>query len=169
MKKLIVLLLCVILLAGCDAPVTVAERSDQLVNDYNALLVEQDNQLLEIERLKKANEKCTSLRDEHNALINDYSNLQTQYVVLEAYSKIIRDQYTALLEQFSTRYVDSGERYTEIYKQNMILTETYRELNEQIDAVHKGNVPLLSDNLTETEYNAFYKGWNLWWGEFNEE
>jgi len=169
MKLIITLLLIILIpLSGCDAPVTVAERSDQLVDDYNALLVEKDNLLLENTRLEKAKEECTGLRDEHNALINDYSNLQTQYVVLEAYSQTIRDQYTALLEQFSTRYVDSGERYTEIYKQNMILTERYRELDGQIEAVHKENVPLLSDNLTEPEYNAFYKGWRLWWGEFND-
>ncbi len=169
-KKLIItlLLLLLIILLGCDAPVTVAERSDQLLHDYNTLLAENDALKSQIGILEKAKEEITATQDEHNKLILDYHNLQTQYVILEAYSQTIRDQYTALLEQFSTRYVDTGVKYTELYKMNMKLIERYKELDGQIAAVHSGNVSILSDNLTDSEYSVFYKGWKLWWGEFND-
>jgi len=168
MKKLTILLLCVILLIGCGKPMPGVENDTQLLEDYNALMVENDALKAQIGILEKAKEKITINQNEYNKLINDYHALQTQYVILEAYSQTIRDQYTALLEQFSTRYVDTGKKYTELYKMNMKLVERYKELDYQIAAVHKEKVPLLSDNLTESEYSAFYKGWELWWGEFND-
>ena len=169
-KKLIItlLLILLILLPGCDAPVTVAERSDLLLHDYNTLLAENDALKAQIGILEKAKEEITATQDEFNKLILDYHNLQTQYVILEAYSQTIRDQYTVLIEQFSTRYVDTGVKYTELYKMNMKLIERYKELDGQIAAVHSGNVSILSDNLTDSEYSVFYKGWKLWWGEFND-
>lgn len=166
--KLTILLLIAILLVGCGSPAPAVENDTQLLDDYNALTTENNELKGKIGILEKAKEEITATQDEYNKLILDYHNLQTQYVILEAYSQTVRDQYTNLLEQFSTRYVDSGERYTELYKMNMKLVERYKELDGQIEAVHKEKVSLLSDNLTEIEYNAFYKGWKLWWGNFNE-
>jgi len=170
MKLIIVILLFfTILLSGCGKPTPTVENDIQLLDDYNALMAENNELKVQVGILEKAKEEITITQNEHNKLINDYHALQTQYVILEAYSQTIRDQYTALLNQFSTGYVDTGQKYTELYKMNMKLVERYKELDGQIEAVHKKKVPLLSDNLTEIEYNAFYKGWELWWGEFNDE
>ena len=167
MKKLIILLLlCVILLSGCGNPVPEVENDTQLLDDYNILMVENEELRVQIGILEKAKEEITATQNEYNKLILDYHNLQTQYVILEAYSQTIRDQYTTLLEQFSTRYVDTGVKYTELYKMNMKLIERYKELDGQIEAVHRGNVSILSDNLTDSEYGVFYTGCKLWWGEF---
>jgi len=156
------------LLTGCDAPVTVAERSNQLLHDYNALMVENDALKTQIGILEKAKEEITINQDECNKLINDYHALQTQYVILEAYSQTIRDQYNALLPQIGVRNADKEKATKELAQQYAIVKNRHRLIMSQLDAVHKENVPILSDNLTDIEYRAFYKGWNLWWGEFNE-
>ncbi len=168
MKNLIIILLCVILLTGCGKPTPAVENDTQMLDDYNTLMAENGELKVQIGILEKAKEEITATQNEHNKLINDYHALQTNYIILEVYSQTIRDQYTNLLNQFSTRSVDSGERYTELYKMNMKLVESYKELDGQIAAVHSGNVSILFDNLTDSEYSAFYKGWKLWWGEFND-
>ena len=168
MKKLIILLLCVILLSSCDAPVTVPERSNQLVADYDALKTDYNALLLECEKKENASTNLTALRNTHNKLINDYHALQTQYVILEAYSQTIREQYNALLPQIGKTSADKDKAMKELAQQYAIVENRYRLITNQLDAVHKENVSILSDNLTDIEYNAFYKGWKLWWGEFNE-
>jgi len=169
MKLIIILLLVIlILLPGCDAPVTVAERENQLQADYDALLVKQTTLIQENERLGNASANLTDLRNEHNKLINNYTTLQTQYAIMEAYYESLRNQYNQLVDQFSSKYSESGAFITGLHNENLKITARYKELDELIAAVNSGNVSILSDNLTDIEYNAFYKGWKLWWGSFNE-
>ena len=161
MKKLIILLLCVILLSGCDAPVTVAERENQLQADYDALLVKQTTLIQENERLENASANLTDLRNTHNKLINNYTTLQTQYAILEAYYEAATEQYNAMIEQSSSKYVYTDETIKELSQKYAKLDWQWQHLNTQIEAVNNKNVPILSDNLTDIEYNAFYKGWEL--------
>lgn len=171
MKILIILLLCVILLTSCDAPagsIMGDLQKDNLLRDYNALVVERDNLQLEVNRLENTSANLTALRAEHNKLINNYTALQTQYAILEAYNQSQREQYDALLETFAMQFADKGDAITYLYKENIKLEEKHKELNTQIASVHSENVTILSANLTDNEYSAFYKGWKLWWGEFND-
>ena len=169
MKKIITMLLLIILLSGCDAPVTVAERTDELRYEHEALQVEYDNLLLNYGILEKAKDELSNLRDEHNKLITEYTNLQTKYAILESYYKNLQEQYTALLPQIGKTSADKDKAMKEMARQYALTDLHLRQINEQIEAVHTKNVPLLSANLTDIEYNAFYKGWELWWWTFNEK
>ena len=167
--KLIIILLIAILLSGCDAPVTVAERTDNLLYDYNALQAEHETLLINYEALKKAKEELSNQVAECNELINSYASLQTKYVILESYYNNLQEQYNALLPQIGKTSVDKDKAMKELAQQYAITDNRLRLLTNQIQAVHTRNVPILSANLTDIEYNAFYKGWELWWWTFNEK
>ena len=169
--KITILLLIAVLLSGCGAPLPepLPTPKEQLKIDFKNLQSEHETLLLNYGALKKANEELKGNQAKCNELITANANLQTQYAILESYYEILREQYGDLINQFSEKYAGDSEIITEFYKQNVKLIERQRELNQSIEEVHSKNVPLLSENLTETEYNAFYKGWKLWWGTFNEK
>ena len=168
MKLIITLLLFTILLSGCGLPEPLPTPKEQLKIDYATLLSDYNNLMMKADRLEKANAELIGNQDKCNELINAYSNLQTQYIILEAYYQSVADQYNALLPQIGSQNIASDKALKELNKQYMDLEKRQLEITTQIQAVHSKSVTLLSDNLTDIEYNAFYKGWELWWGSFNE-
>lgn len=167
--KITILLLIAILLSGCDAPVTVAERTGQLLYDYNALQAEHETLLINYATLKKAKEELSNKVAECNELINSYASLQTQYAILESYYNNLQEQYTTLLPLIGVQSADREKAMKELAQQYAIMKNRQREITNQIQAVHSESVPILSANLTAEEYAAFYKGWKLWWWTFNEK
>lgn len=169
--KLIIMLIIAILLSGCGngTPIDNIEDDDFLFKEHQALLVRFDNLLLEIDRLKKAKQELSANAKKCNELINSYSSLQTKYAILESYYQNLTEQYNALLPQIGAQYVDKDKAMQELTEQYAELEKRQLLITNQIQLVRSKNVPLLSANLTDIEYNAFYKGWELWWGTFNEK
>lgn len=166
-KITIIILLIAILLSGCGSPSVVPDDA-QLKEDYATLLADYNNLTLNAERLEKANAELTSNQEKCNELINAYSSLQTKYAILESYYNNLQEQYNALLPQIGVQNIEKDKAMKELAQQYAISENRLRLITNQIEAVRSKNVPLLSANLTDIEYNAFYKGWELWWGEFND-
>lgn len=169
--KITILLIIAILLSGCGngTPIDNIEDDDFLFKEHQSLLVRFDNLLFEIDRLKKANEELSEHRDKCNELINSYANLQTKYAILESYYNNLKEQYNTLLPQIGSQYVEKDKTLQELTEQYHELEKRQLLITNQIALVRSKNVPLLSANLTDIEYNAFYKGWELWWWTFNEK
>lgn len=165
--KLTILLLIAILLSGCAAPLPAPEP--QPVEDCSKLQAEHETLLLNYDALKKANEELSDNAQKCNELINSYASLQTKYVILESYYNNLQEQYNTLLPQIGKTSADKDKAMKELAQQYAIADNRLRLLTNQIQAVHTKNVPILSANLTDIEYNAFYKGWELWWWTFNEK
>lgn len=165
-KKLIILLLCVILLSGCGTPDAVTDN--QLQADYDSLLADYDYSVLENERLGNVSANLTAIIKKHNQLANDYHALQTKYTILEAYYNTAVEQHNKAIAQYSDVYVYRKDAMKDLNLEYARAELRLKNINIHLDAVHDKNVPILSDNLTDIEYSAFYKGWELWWGTFNE-
>lgn len=113
---------------------------------------------------------CSSLEAKYNALTGDYATMEVNYELLKVYSDTLKKNYEAVLNRFDVR----GESY---YKNLETEMELNQELKENYDKIWKelnlvnnrGYIMIsdnmtLSDNLTESELEMFYKGWDLWWG-----
>lgn len=156
-----------IVLSGCAEPLPTPQPEPKA--DCSTLQAEHETLLLNYGALKKAKEELSENAKKCNELINSYNTLQTKYAILESYYNNLQAQYTALLPQIGVQNADRDKAMKELSQQYAISANRLRLITNQIDAVRNKNVPLLSTNLTDIEYNAFYKGWALWWGTFNEK
>lgn len=170
-KLFIVVIGVALALSGCGADI---EPDNELFNKYQTLsanytALQNEFNILQFnyENLKEVKVERDACRDEYNALAGNFTRLQTELAILEAHYQTVSDQYTALASGFSTIKKDDDETLEQINKQYQELIERHKEINTQIKAVRDKKVELLSDNLTNSEYKAFYKGWELWWDSFN--
>lgn len=174
MKKLWVLIpLLVVFLAGCS-PQPEAKAPDcsslaKEIKDLRAENAELTSTILELKGEIGSGKDSANIYDKYNKLVGDYANLRTKYAVLEASYESTFGLYKELSEKFSGTYQCDKKALTEMNEQYRDLANRQEELRVQIEKVKNKEVQLLSDNLTDEEYNAFYKGWDLWWGSWHAE
>ena len=167
---LISLLLITTLLAGCmPSPKAEATGCDQLKEELEGLQAEYSNLLEALAKLEKSKEDCKAMYDRYNSLAANYTSLQTKYAVLEGSYQSLNNQYTQLAAQINARFPDCTKALEDMNERYQELAEGHAEIDGQIEKVRNKQVQLLSDNLTKEEYNAFYKGLDLWWWSWHEK
>lgn len=165
--KLILLILFAILLSGCAAPLPAPQPTQK--EDCSTLRAEYDVLQFNYDSLKRASIDSSELQKKYNALVEEIRVLSVEKAALDGQMQVLTSQYNAAINALSGGQVDAMKALEEMNRQLAAEQERNRIINEQVWKVMDKKVTLLSANLTDIEYNAFYKGWNLWWGTFNEE
>ena len=144
MKRLLILLL-LLLLVGCGSP--------QLVE--KPMAVESAN--------------CSALETQYTDLAGKFATMEANYKIQKSYYDALKASYDTLLSNLDVRSQDfykSLERemllHQELQKKHAELRGELNLVNDRGDIMITENMTL-SDNLTESELKAFYKGWDLWW------
>jgi len=118
--------------------------------------------------LKKAFDESKDWHGQYNGLVDDVRVAQTEKAVLQGQLQSLTAQYQAALNALSGNQAGNLEELEAMNRRLQEQMDWNRTINEQVELVRAKKVQLLSDNLTDAEYNAFYKGWELWWGTFND-
>lgn len=174
MKLIIIILLCVILLSGCAEPLPASQPTQK--EDCSTLQAEYDVLQFNYDSLKRASEGTKDANEKYNAQVNELQVLRIENAALKGQLQILTGQYNAALNALTGSQADAMKALEEMNSQIEKMTSQFeaeqarnRAINEQVRKVMEKKVTLLSDNLTDIEYNAFYKGWELWWWTFNEK
>jgi len=174
MRKFIVgisitaLMVVLLVLTSCGSPepepsdlylkyIEIEGKHTALQNTHNALLFNYE----QLEKAKVEYEaslvKCNESDAQHRALLINHGLLEVRYKSMEAY----------YIKMFKAIAPAEGA-LEEMNKQYLTLVERSRVIDEQLAAVNAKKVKMVSDNLTASELDIFYRGWNLWWETFNE-
>lgn len=174
MKLIIITLLIIILLSGCTSPLPAPQSTQK--EDCSALRAEYDVLQFNYDSLKRASIDSSELQKKYNALVEEIRVLSVEKAALDGQMQVLTSQYNAAINALSGGQVDAVKALEDMNRQIEKMTSQFeaeqernRLINEQVQKVMDKKVTLLSANLTDIEYNAFYKGWDLWWGTFNEE
>ena len=170
-NKLFIIILILLTVSGCSAEL---DTESELFNEYQVLsgkhtALQNEFNVLQFnyENLKEVKAERDACREEYNALAGEFTALQTELAILKVHYQSVSDQYNVLATGFSTTQMDTDEALELLNERYKELVERHKEVDAQIKAVRDKKVELLSDNLTGSEYKAFYKGWELWWDTFN--
>ena len=137
-------------------------------SQFNTLKSQYDTLKFNYDSLKKAFDESKDWHGQYNGLVDSVRVLQTENVVLKAQIESLTSQYQAALNVLSGSQTSNLKELEAMNRRLQEQMEWNRTINEQVELVRAKKVQLLSDNLTDAEYNAFYKGWSLWWGTFND-
>lgn len=171
----ITLIICLLAVPlGCGAPAEAETEVDSALkfNKLSAAHADLQNRhnvlLLNYENLKGVREELDNLTADYEELARLHNTLQVKNTILETQFQAVNDRYEEIilaLVSGQEGYKEALERQVEQYQE---LVERQALITRQIDLVNRGQAKVITDNLTDTEYKAFLKGWNLWWDDFNE-
>lgn len=141
----------------------VAELIDQLYDCQN------DKYALELEHLGLLTQlnNYEDIKENYQKAVNDYNQLHVQYSLLANDYDNLREQYVNVLAQVENRPAYDYQQQLEamndalIDKDRVIADERarYDNLQQAIDNVTQKKPLWLTDNLTDEERVAFFKGW----------
>ena len=145
MKRLLILLL-LLLLVGCGSP-------EQPV-DKLAVVEPAD---------------CSVIEAEYAELAGKFASMEANYKLQKSYYDALKASYDTLISKLDIRSQDFYKNLEREMALRQELQDKYDEIWKELNLVNnRGDVMItenmtLSDNLTESELKAFYKGWDLWW------
>ena len=178
MKYAILIICALLLLTGCGGtPVD----TDRVTAPAPAVTDNCGWYKLQVEALEaRLVEKDKDIANMNNQAMQLSSELQTTKLAL-GIQKSIQDQQlaemTALINRMGIDYVVDtttidafNEQYLASQERMKVITDAFDTVKNKAVIIQSGNITMaLSANLTVAEYNAFYKGWDLWWWTFNEK
>jgi len=160
-------IILVVLVVGCSESV-VTVPTGITTQKYNALQQKYDTLKINYDSLKRTTAENKDFRLKYNDLVKELQVVRAENIVLSSQVQHLTATYNAAIQALSGKNTDASVALEQLNEQLKINIEYNNTINEQVEKVMKKKVPLLSANLTSAEYTAFYKGWNLWWGTFND-
>jgi len=160
-------------LPGCDAPAETETEADITLkfNKLSAAHADLQNQhnvlLLNHENLKGVREELNALTSGYEELTRLHNALQIKNTILETQFQATNDRYEEIITGLASdraKYEEALERQIVQYQE---LVDRQALIIKQLALVNSGKARVITDNLTDAEYKAFLKGWNLWWDSFN--
>ena len=149
MKKLLILLL-LLMLVGCGSPEVVEEP----------MVIEPTD--------------CSVVEAEYAELAGRFATMEANYKLQKSYYDALKASYDTLLSNLDVRSQGFYKSLESLMAQHQDLQEKYDEIWQELNRVNdRKDIMItenmtLSDNLTESELEAFYKGWDLWWETVKE-
>jgi len=170
MKTLLVvlaILACTVI--GCAKPEGAAGGQNLIIaRELKALQAEFDTLQFNYDSLKRASEGTKDANEKFNAQVNEMQALRVENAALRGQMEVLTGQYNAVVSALTGKQADAVKALVEMNDQLNLTREHNRVINEQVQLLINRQVPLLSDNLTAAEYEACFKGVDLWWGTFND-
>ena len=151
MKRLLVLLLLSLMLVGCGSP--------EASTDKPAVVEPVD---------------CSAVEAEYAVLVGKFATVEANYKLQKSYYDALKASYDTLLSNLDVRSQGFYKSLESLMAQHQDLQEKYDEIWQELNRVNdRKDIMItenmtLSDNLTESELEAFYKGWDLWWETVKE-
>lgn len=156
------------LLIGCTASPAPQATGGVSVSKYQNLQAENNRLQFNYDSLKKSCDESRNWHEKYNALVDETRVNQVENAALKGQVQSLTSQYQAALNALSGNQAVGLKELEAMNKKLEQAKEWTRTIDKQLEKVRDKKVQLLSDNLTEAEYKAFYKGWELWWGTFND-
>jgi len=175
--KYLLIICTVLLLTGC---IPIPVDTDDVTAPAPAVTDNCGWYKLKIESLEsRLANKEESIANLNNQALRLSGELQTAQLALGIQKALHEKQLatmTELINKMSGEYVIDtstitafNEQYLEVQKRLAVIADAFAAVDNKAVRIQTDNVSmLLSDNLTQAEYKAFYKGWDLWWWTFNE-
>ena len=166
---MVVLAILVCTVIGCAKPEgAVGGQNLVIARELKALQAEFDTLQFNYDSLKRASEGTKDANEKFNAQVNEMQGLRVENAALRGQMEVLTGQYNAVVRALTGKQADAVGALVLMNDQLNLAREQSNEINAQVKKVRDKNVSLLSDNLTDVEYASFYKGWELWWGTFND-
>lgn len=130
----------------------------QLTADYNAL---RDSFVTAAGALELADQTATAYKDAYYELFTTYQAMDVKVQLLEANNEG-EAQSAAVSQEFHNRYNELAVLYKE-------KSEQYSNLVKDIDQVSNEDFFVVTENLTRTDIDSFYLGWDIWIESLEDE
>ena len=168
MKALLVILVILLFGVGCASPEPVAQSNipKQGCKDLQA---QYDTLQFNYDSLKRASDESKDWHNEYNVLAGEITAIRIENLILANQVQSVTAQFNAAINAQLGQQASATGLLEEMNRQLVAEQERNREINTQVQLLISRQVSLLSANLTATEYEACYKGVDLWWGTFNEK
>ena len=166
---MVVLAILACTVIGCAKPESAAGLQNLIITrELKALQAEFDTLQFNYDSLKRASEGTKDANEKFNAQVNEMQRLRVENAALSGQMEVLTGQYNAVVSALTGKQADAVGALKQMNDQLNLAREQSKEINAQVKKVRDKKVSLLSDNLTDVEYKAFYKGLGLWWGTFND-
>ena len=167
---LVMLAILVSSVIGCaESPESAANKQTVIFSkECKELQTKYDSLKFNYDSLKRASDGTRDANERFNAQVNEMQRLRVENAALRGQMEVLTGQYNAAINVLTGNQANAVKKLVQMNDQLNLAREQSNEINEQVKKVRDKKVPLLSDNLTDAEYKAFYKGWGLWWGTFND-